>query len=220
MSDILGCVAMFFSQFIGVRLTEEIKKTKRPKPGNPWTKTKPHTKENAGSRTGPFLAPPSGPGSGPSQQHQQVLLAACCPRLIRMIHAAEKTRTCTVVMHSFKKSGPFSFRGSCVTHLASASFHTKHSPDPFYLLHVTVQRLPSPNSTKSIANRPNLVSVLVSFDFALFFPYANQAKWPRWVITNYSTGELENRLTWASRLFSRLFLVLFYSSNSCDSFFF
>ena len=41
LSDILGCVAMFFSQFIGVRLTEETKKTKRPKPGNPWTKTKP-----------------------------------------------------------------------------------------------------------------------------------------------------------------------------------
>ena len=98
-----------------------------------------HSKENAVPRTGPFLAPPSGPGSWPSQQHQQVLLTACCPRLIRMIHAAEKTRTCTVATHSCKKSGPFSFRGSCVIHLASVSFRTKHSPDLFYLLHVTVQ---------------------------------------------------------------------------------
>ena len=97
-----------------------------------------HTKENAGSQTGPFLAPPSGPGNLPSQQHQQVLLTACCPRLIRMIHAAEKTRTCTVATHSCKKSGPFSFRGSCVIHLASVSFRSKHSPDLFYLLHVTV----------------------------------------------------------------------------------
>jgi hypothetical protein len=171
-----------------------------------------HTKENAGSRTGPFLAPPSGPGSWPSQQHQQVLLTACCPRLIRTIHAAEKTRTCTVATHSCKKSGPFSFRGSCATHLASASFRTKHSPDPFYLLHVTVQWLPSSNSTKSIVNQPSLVSVLVSFDFALFFLYANQAKWPRWVMTNYSTHELENRFAHGQIVYFRCFfgIVLFY----------
>ena len=41
LSDNLGRVAMFFSQFNGVHLTEETKKTKRPKPSNSWTKTKP-----------------------------------------------------------------------------------------------------------------------------------------------------------------------------------
>ena len=41
MSDNVGRVAMFFSQFNGVHLTEETKKTKTPKSGNSWTKTKP-----------------------------------------------------------------------------------------------------------------------------------------------------------------------------------